>query len=112
MAVKKVEVEEQCKEKARRVDDLTEAGITIYAKVPSIPANNRHFERYNVKPGTLLLLAPNGEKLASCSGSECSPQKLAKLMGKFEDRLAAWERKNGNGAIDVKHKQRSEDRAR
>jgi hypothetical protein len=77
------------------IETIMLKGVRIYLKVPDTHANRELFKKYDVEPTTVVLIAPDGEKLAAYKGADCSPEKFKPFLAKFDSKYSDWKRRNG-----------------
>jgi protein tyrosine phosphatase (PTP) superfamily phosphohydrolase (DUF442 family) len=73
------------------IKEFNTAGITTFVKIPASKENEKLLQSFAVVPNTLAVCAPNGEKLWTCSGAECTPAVVTQFLTfEFKNKLAAW----------------------
>jgi hypothetical protein len=77
-------------ESPNTLGEFKKAGIATFVKVPATKDNEALFKKYGAGAGTLVICAPNGDKLCGFSGEECTVANVTKELKSFKDRLAAW----------------------
>ena len=77
------------------IEPIRHKGVQIFVKLADTNANRELFKKYDAEPSTVVLVAPDGEKLVSYKGADCSPEKIRPLLARFEEKFDDWKRKNG-----------------
>ncbi|HYF49946.1 MAG TPA: hypothetical protein VEJ63_11095 [Planctomycetota bacterium] len=72
------------------VDALKKAGINQLAKVPVTKDNADLCKKYGAGANTLVICAPNGEKLAMFAGADCTQSAVTKALKTFKTDYAAY----------------------
>jgi hypothetical protein len=62
------------------VAEFNAAGIAEFIKVPNIPANAELFKQYEAAPNTLVLCAPNGDRLAIFPPANCTQTNVVHFL--------------------------------
>ncbi|HEY3319319.1 MAG TPA: hypothetical protein VGP72_02440 [Planctomycetota bacterium] len=68
------------------------AGINQFVKIPPCDAATELTKEYNAAPNFAVILAPNGEKLASFSGAESAADKILKYLEEHRDHLRSYKK--------------------
>jgi hypothetical protein len=72
---------------------MKKAGITQYAKIPATKENAELFKKYGAGLNTLVICAPNGDKLAVFAGGQCTQSAVSAAMKTFkETTFTAWQK--------------------
>jgi hypothetical protein len=75
------------------IDALKKAGISIYAKVPAQKENVGLFKKYGAGLNTLVICAPNGDRLATFASDQCTQSAVSKALKTFKETVfMAWQR--------------------
>jgi len=84
----------QCKatiwESASVLKDLKDAGISKCLKVAACKENQGTFKKYGAGLNTLVLCAPNGDKLSVLAGDQCTEANVRKELKSLGDKFEAW----------------------
>lgn len=70
--------------------EMKKAGINTFVKIPAIKANEEHFKKYSAGGNTLVICAPNGDKLFSLSGDQTSQTQLIAFLKTFKTNFESW----------------------
>jgi hypothetical protein len=77
------------------IESIMLKNVRIFAKLADTHANRELFKKYGAEPSTVVLIAPDGEKLASYKGADCSPEKFKPFLAKFDSMYSDWKRRSG-----------------
>jgi hypothetical protein len=70
------------------------AGVAVFVKVESTPQDDEMLQQAGFGPNTLLLYAPDGERLGKFSGDDCQPRAVAQFLEhEFVNKIEAWRAK-------------------
>jgi hypothetical protein len=73
---------------------FTAAGIIVFSKVQASPEEDEILQQAGLAANTLVLYAPNGDRLAKLHGEELAPKNLCQFLGHdFRNKLEAWRAK-------------------
>jgi hypothetical protein len=70
--------------------ELRKVGIRSWAKVVASAENAELCKKYSAGPNTLVLCAPNGDKLMAFAGPQCTQTTVCSGVKQFPAFLAAW----------------------
>lgn len=73
--------------------ELKKAGIKEFAKVTAGQQNLELMKKYSAGPNTLVICAPNGDKLMAFAGEQCSQSAICSALKQFPAFYAAWQQK-------------------
>jgi protein tyrosine phosphatase (PTP) superfamily phosphohydrolase (DUF442 family) len=87
-------------ESAEVLTEFSNVGISTFVKIPLTLENLELAQSYGAETNTLVLCAPNGEKLWSCSGGNCNPTTVVQFLSRdFAARFSAWQKTQSGDAI-------------
>jgi hypothetical protein len=76
--------------------ELKKAGIKQFAKVVANQQNLDTMKKYGVGPNSLVICAPNGDKLMVFTGDQCTQSAVSSGLKSFPAAYAAYQqRKKG-----------------
>jgi hypothetical protein len=68
-------------------------GLRLFVKIPHTPENLALYEKFNAGENTLLVLDPDGKKLATFSGQDANQKRLhTYIHGDFARQALAWKK--------------------
>ena len=73
--------------------EMRKVGIKQFAKVVAVQANAELMKKYSAGPNTLVICAPNGDKLMAFAGEQCSQSAICSALKQFPAFYAAWQQK-------------------
>ena len=79
------------------VAGLNRSGIGVYVKISKTEAQD-----LDVPVNSLLVRAPNGEKLDSLLGAACNRDSVLALIGGFPEKWKRWQEREKRSGADVK----------
>lgn len=75
------------------------AGISLFVKVPDDREHAALFNRYDCAPGTLLMCAPDGSKLAVFAGNNCNALSVGEFLANdYDKKMGTWQDENRKDA--------------
>jgi hypothetical protein len=73
--------------------EMKKAGISLYAKVVAKKENAATFQKYGAGINSLVICAPNGDKLALFAGEQCTQSAVISFLKTFPDNFEAWKKR-------------------
>jgi hypothetical protein len=70
--------------------ELKKAGITQFAKVAATSENAEMLKKYGAGANTLVICAPNGDKLLAFAGDNCTQSNVCSALKNFPAQYKAW----------------------
>jgi hypothetical protein len=84
----------QCKatiwESQNVINDLKHAGVSKFVKIAATKENEELFKKFGAGANTLVVCAPNGDKLVTLADEQCSESNVCKELKSFKDKLDGW----------------------
>ena len=73
--------------------ELKKAGVKQFAKVVANEQNVELMKKYAAGANTLVICAPNGDKLMAFAGEQCTQSAISSALKQFPALYAAWQQK-------------------
>ena len=68
-----------------------DSGIRVFVKIPDTPENTKVMQSFAAVPNTVVIAAPDGQKLWSASGSECTMAAVISFLAtEFPNKMSSW----------------------
>lgn len=78
-----------------------DSGISVFVKIPASTENTKLMQSFAAVPNMLVIAAPDGQKLWSVSGSECTMAAVISFLAtEFPNKMASW-RQTQQGKSDL-----------
>ncbi|HYG75043.1 MAG TPA: hypothetical protein VEK08_08580 [Planctomycetota bacterium] len=71
-------------------NELKKAGISQFAKITAGAANVEKMKKYGAGPNTLVICAPNGDKLIAFAGEQCTQSNVTSFLKQFPQHFQAY----------------------
>ena len=82
------------------------AGIAVFVKVPLTAGNAKLAEKWNAHENTLIVAAPNDEKLKVFNREECNENNVAEYLMGFKEKYKMWKWKAQMAAVNERNAQK------
>jgi protein tyrosine phosphatase (PTP) superfamily phosphohydrolase (DUF442 family) len=87
------------------LSEFNNAGISTFAKIPMTKENAALAQSFGAETNTLVICAPNGEKLWSCSGGQCTASTVVQFLSRdFASKFAQWQKARSGANIGLPQK--------
>lgn len=75
------------------LNELKKQNINILCKIVASPENQKLFQKYGAAVNSLVICAPNGDKLMQFNGEDCSQSKIVPALKDVKAAYVAWQGK-------------------